>query len=1060
MSQLKAVLFRRDRAWLTAAVGALMLAMVASALFSRNVQLAFAASPTVTDANISITSSGTGNGGSLVYKRGDTIVTQWNNGEGGDNNIGILSVTIDFSDMGGGAAVAAEDDGAGGTCNDGLAADGVYCAAYSVNSGSSVEVSGVNVDVSATNVDGTTTVSDSTGLTVDTIAPTVVSGYYQDGVFAGVDGTVDSAHLVFDEDVIAVSCATASFDFSPNDFGTFQAMDIGLGACTDSVTDGEIDLLVDTTADQTGVSGGTEPSFSYDSGSGDITDLAGNEANSGGGISLDDGAGPYLIDAQTKDTNSDGLIDRIVTNWTEEVDSTGGDYSVTDYDVDFIDDNGAQQFVNISTDTPSSTGDTGIKPEFEVGAGNVVDTDANSNAVLLDVTPTDEAEPVICSNVDCDNDLAEFLDTDNDGNVDEVVMTWSENVFGDGGEGSFNGSEFDIHTSDTGLDPVDETSNDSGDVFPTNVITVDFSEASTFPTPLADGDTGDGWVVDIVGTVNDSVSLTGNDTTETTLDLYDAASPVIGNAFTQDTDYNGFLDRVVIDYSEDVSASANGGDYDVIGFSDFTAEGCGDCGANSYGIAVNFDENDFPDTGATPEVDQIGTVSDPTGNDLTDVTVIDTFDTANAVIVDSDPNDGGSMIPRDADVKLTFSEEMDTDTLDANGEDYAFSPSPEGVGTSFSLDSHGNTVMSVSHDAFDNNTAVDFTVFTTGVVTAHDLVGNYTCENDDANDCNQDADWTISFTARNSSGGGGGGGGGGTTSTTPIVDLTAPGTSTVWAGGTANAITWTKSGSGIDTFKLQYSLDGGGSWNLIADNISNATTSWSWTAPNVATSIAQVMITAQDSGKAILDTDSSGNFTITTTTTPPPNEIPPGVTIDGEGRRIAPGSGTFGSSPWNGQSEEISSVSAGWYVRSYNYNTVYRVEADGTRRPFWDATTFMTWADSWNDVIWVTDATLATMPLGDVMLPQPRAIMVKITSDPNVYWVEESVFGEPYLLLHVTSETLASELFGSNWADKIIDVEPTMFGHYEAGVDITTAELLDTSGLLTRDIIAARVAGL
>gem|GEM_PF-4982735 len=39
------------------------------------------------------------------------------------------------------------------------------------------------------------------------------------------------------------------------------------------------------------------------------------------------------------------------------------------------------------------------------------------------------------------------------------------------------------------------------------------------------------------------------------------------------------------------------------------------------------------------------------------------------------------------------------------------------------------------------------------------------------------------------------------------------------------------------------------------------------------------------------------------------------------------------------------------------------VDEDMHRHPFWDVQTFFTWADSWDDVVWVTDATLQTLPL-------------------------------------------------------------------------------------------------
>lgn len=66
--------------------------------------------PTVTDGNISVTSTGTGTGG--VSKIGDTITVSWDNSGSGEANTDTIgSVTVNFSAFGGGAAVAATEAG-------------------------------------------------------------------------------------------------------------------------------------------------------------------------------------------------------------------------------------------------------------------------------------------------------------------------------------------------------------------------------------------------------------------------------------------------------------------------------------------------------------------------------------------------------------------------------------------------------------------------------------------------------------------------------------------------------------------------------------------------------------------------------------------------------------------------------------------------------------------------------------------------------------------------------------------------------------------------------------
>ncbi len=91
--------------------------------------------PKVTDANISI-SGASGTGG--AYKIGDTVTATWNNTAGGDNNSAtIMGVTVDFSQFGGGAAVAATNN------------SGTWNATYTIIAGA-IDATNRNVSVTAT----------------------------------------------------------------------------------------------------------------------------------------------------------------------------------------------------------------------------------------------------------------------------------------------------------------------------------------------------------------------------------------------------------------------------------------------------------------------------------------------------------------------------------------------------------------------------------------------------------------------------------------------------------------------------------------------------------------------------------------------------------------------------------------------------------------------------------------------------------------------------------------------------------------------------------------------
>lgn len=158
-----------------------------------------------------------------------------------------------------------------------------------------------------------------------------------------------------------------------------------------------------------------------------------------------------------------------------------------------------------------------------------------------------------------------------------------------------------------------------------------------------------------------------------------------------------------------------------------------------------------------------------------------------------------------------------------------------------------------------------------------------------------------------------------------------------------------------------------------------------------------------------------------------------------------------GLSPITGEPEEIDTVAPGTFIRSSGFDTVYYVDGEGKRHPVWDRQTFFTWNDSWGDLVWVTDATLPTLALGDVLPPKPGVVLVKIQSDPRVYAVEEGVTRWLPILRELVSEEVAREMYGPFWAEFVIDVEPTLFSHYQTGDRITEPEPVDLSVLKTRE---------
>ncbi|MBE9603184.1 MBG domain-containing protein, partial [Pedobacter sp. MC2016-24] len=114
--------------------------------------------PTVTDARISI-SGASGAGG--TYKIGDVVTATWNNTAAGDNNSDVIStVTVNFSQFGGGTAVAATNS------------SGTWTATYVIAAGSLNQITNRNIAVTATdNAGNRTTTTDGTNATIDNQAP-------------------------------------------------------------------------------------------------------------------------------------------------------------------------------------------------------------------------------------------------------------------------------------------------------------------------------------------------------------------------------------------------------------------------------------------------------------------------------------------------------------------------------------------------------------------------------------------------------------------------------------------------------------------------------------------------------------------------------------------------------------------------------------------------------------------------------------------------------------------------------------------------------------------------
>lgn len=114
--------------------------------------------------------------------------------------------------------------------------------------------------------------------------------------------------------------------------------------------------------------------------------------------------------------------------------------------------------------------------------------------------------------------------------------------------------------------------------------------------------------------------------------------------------------------------------------------------------------------------------------------------------------------------------------------------------------------------------------------------------------------------------------------------------------------------------------------------------------------------------------------------------------------------------------------------------SVYYYGADGKRYVFTGEKVFFTWYADFSGVKTVSDAELASIPIGGNVTYRPGTRMVKIQSDPKVYAVDAGG-----VLRGIASEAVASALYGSDWASKIDDIPDAFFTDYELGLPIASA---------------------
>ncbi|MDB4012855.1 hypothetical protein N9487_01730, partial [Cyclobacteriaceae bacterium] len=251
---------------------------------------------------------------------------------------------------------------------------------------------------------------------------------------------------------------------------------------------------------------------------------------------------PNVIAASTSDSDSNGKIDQIlvtlsetITDGSSTLDNTT--FTVAGYTVSGTSTGSANDNQVLISLTESGSADTGATPNIVLIAGKISD---GSNALGYNQTFTgtsDAAVPEIL-------DLA-IYDTDFNGLIDKIIVTFSENVDTDDGSAPVSGDFGTI------ILPDGQTANLGGASF-----TDPAGSSSAVTITGISGQVTDNTAVastavnGITNQWTDGTNVTSNpDDAET---ITDAAAPQVSDLAIYDTNADELIDKIIVTFSENV----------------------------------------------------------------------------------------------------------------------------------------------------------------------------------------------------------------------------------------------------------------------------------------------------------------------------------------------------------------------------------------------------------------------------------------------------------------------------------------------------------------------------
>lgn len=103
-------------------------------------------------------------------------------------------------------------------------------------------------------------------------------------------------------------------------------------------------------------------------------------------------------------------------------------------------------------------------------------------------------------------------------------------------------------------------------------------------------------------------------------------------------------------------------------------------------------------------------------------------------------------------------------------------------------------------------------------------------------------------------------------------------------------------------------------------------------------------------------------------------------------------------------------------------SAVYYKAVNGYRYVFPNEKTYKSWFSDFSSVKTISQSEMEGLIIGGNVTYKPNSRLIKITTDPKVYWVAKNG-----VLRHLSSETLAKQMFGDNWAALVDDLPDAFF---------------------------------